>query len=236
MTFNRIRISILILAFGCVIAPAAHAAKDSADAPIPWSETQAGMDETAGRAYEKADKQLNKVYSHLIRQLSPPVADKLKTAEKVWIAYRNAEATFESYNCEGGSVHPMILYGNLEGVTEERTESLKKLSRSQKLPHWSAEQASLQYATDDAKLNMAYRKLSSLVAGEGPGPAEFKAAEKLWIAFRDAEATYESAKFEGLPTYAAARNAVLAKITRDRTAYLNGIIKYGTGFGSGWNG
>lgn len=80
----------------------AHAQTNCADAA-----DQAAMTACADRAYKKSDAELNRTYQAVTARLrdARPLADKLVSAQRAWIAYRDAECSFSSANAEGGSVY-----------------------------------------------------------------------------------------------------------------------------------
>lgn len=81
-------------------------------------ETQMEMNECAGLAYQEADKRLNQVYKQL------PRTPGLVAAEKAWIAFRDAECTYEAQAVEGGSMQPMVYANCLQSLTEDRIKQL----------------------------------------------------------------------------------------------------------------
>jgi uncharacterized protein YecT (DUF1311 family) len=89
-------------------------------------QTQAGLDACADASYKKADAALNSAYKEIVGRLKNNAATTklLVTAQKAWIAYRDAECAFSSSASAGGSIYPMVVSICLEGVTEERTKDL----------------------------------------------------------------------------------------------------------------
>ena len=65
--------------------------------PAPWSGSEVGIDNT------------NKL---------------LQTAQRAWIAFRDAECTYSTADSEGGSIHPMEVSQCLTELTEARTKQL----------------------------------------------------------------------------------------------------------------
>ena len=92
-------------------------------------QSQAEMNREAAENFETADKALNEVYKKLVAKLDDESQAKLKTAQKAWIAFRDAEAEFEAdMGARGGSMWPLIYHGRRAGLTKERTEVLEKLA------------------------------------------------------------------------------------------------------------
>ncbi len=89
--------------------------------------TQTAMNICAVQSRAAADDALNTAYGALVKE--PSMADrldKLRAAERSWVAYRDAECAFEGSGYEGGSMQPMVIEGCAQGLTEHRTAELKK--------------------------------------------------------------------------------------------------------------
>lgn len=83
------------------------------------------MNQQAAAEAEKADAELNKVYKKVVASATDEEAVKLlKTAQKAWIAFRDAEAKFAEDEARGGSMSPLLYYAALERLTRERTKQL----------------------------------------------------------------------------------------------------------------
>ena len=91
-----------------------------------FAQTQLEMNQTAQKKYEKADKELNKVYSILIKSLDKTEAQILIKAQKCWIKFRDSHCEFESSQYEGGSIKPLIYSTCLEELTKKRITELNK--------------------------------------------------------------------------------------------------------------
>jgi len=89
-------------------------------------ETQAAMDQCADAAYRKADDALNKEYQEITRRLKDDTATAklLVSAQKAWIAFRDAECAFSSSANVGGTIYPMVYSYCLERVTSARVKEL----------------------------------------------------------------------------------------------------------------
>jgi uncharacterized protein YecT (DUF1311 family) len=89
-------------------------------------QTQPGLNSCAEANYEKADVALNRAYKEIIRRLKDDAATAklLVTAQKAWIAYRDAECAFSASANAGGTIYPMVMAICLEAVTKERTRAL----------------------------------------------------------------------------------------------------------------
>ena len=91
-----------------------------------FAQTQLEMNQTAQKKYEKADKELNKVYSVLIKSLDKTETQILIKAQKCWIKFRDSHCEFESLQYEGGSIQPLIYSTCLEELTKKRIAELNK--------------------------------------------------------------------------------------------------------------
>lgn len=88
-------------------------------------ETQVEMSACAAAAAKAADTRLNAAYARL--QLTP----ELKSAERAWIAFRDAQCAYEASVYEGGSIQPMTYSLCLERVTKARTAELAALAQDE---------------------------------------------------------------------------------------------------------
>ena len=86
---------------------------------------QNDMNRCAADEYKKADAELNKVYQQLVPKLEGEHKEKLKVAQRAWIAFRDAHCEYEAFAFDGGSMQPLIRYSCLEAVTRERTKQLR---------------------------------------------------------------------------------------------------------------
>ncbi|WP_235041106.1 lysozyme inhibitor LprI family protein [Vreelandella profundi] len=116
------RLSPLFLGMGLLIASGFATASEGCESPT----TQLEMTECSAQAYGAADTELNESYQMLVSQLkdNAPALEKLRTAQRAWIGFRDAECAFESSAVEGGSAQPMVRNGCLEKVTAARIERL----------------------------------------------------------------------------------------------------------------
>ncbi|MDD5394241.1 MAG: lysozyme inhibitor LprI family protein [Thiothrix sp.] len=95
---------------------------------------QMEMNQCAADDYAAADKKLNATWKKLMAQFKSDktATAKLKAAQKAWIAFRDAEIAAQFACDEGdirvcwGSMYPMLVNGELQAMTETRTERLQK--------------------------------------------------------------------------------------------------------------
>ena len=93
--------------------------------PCPNAQSQAEMNDCAGREYKKTDLELNQTYQKLVAMLDADEKAQLKEVETAWIKYRDANCEFVADQYKGGSIRPMILGFCLADVTRNRTTELK---------------------------------------------------------------------------------------------------------------
>jgi uncharacterized protein YecT (DUF1311 family) len=109
----------------------ATGAASAADAPFAHTDcknapTQMEMDYCAGLDFKAADAKLNALYRQMTAKYDPADKEKLKAAEKAWLAYRDAECDYETAQSEGGSIHPMV---ETECATDKTQARIKELER-----------------------------------------------------------------------------------------------------------
>ncbi|MDB6173636.1 MAG: hypothetical protein JWL59_2947 [Chthoniobacteraceae bacterium] len=84
-------------------------------------------------------------------------------------------------------------------------------------------QAQKDFEKADAKLNSVYKKL--IAALDAGGQAKLKAAQRAWIAFRDAEAEFQAdAEARGGSMAPLIRAATAEELTKKRTEQLSVVI------------
>ncbi len=108
-----------------------------ADDPLDCKDPQdqQSMNQCAGLDYEKADKQLNKLWPSIkgsaeendknVDAANGGYTKALIASQKAWLAFRDAECTWEGFQAHGGSMEPMLVNGCLARVTNERIKQLK---------------------------------------------------------------------------------------------------------------
>jgi uncharacterized protein YecT (DUF1311 family) len=96
-----------------------------------FGQTQSEMNSDENQKYLKADKELNQVYSKILKDYKddPVFISKLKIAQNLWIKFRDAEmnALFPENDKQlnYGSVFPMCWSIHLTTLTKERIKTLK---------------------------------------------------------------------------------------------------------------
>jgi uncharacterized protein YecT (DUF1311 family) len=87
--------------------------------------TQMDMDYCAGLDFKAADAQLNALYRQMMAKYDEADREKLKAAEKAWLAYRDAECDYETASSIGGTIHPMVETMCQTDKTKARIKELK---------------------------------------------------------------------------------------------------------------
>jgi uncharacterized protein YecT (DUF1311 family) len=95
-----------------------------------FSQTQFEMNQSANNDFLKADKELNSVYQKIIKEYKSDIKfiKNLKTSQKIWIQFRDAEMKVKFPETEDGyygSVFPMCWSMELTELTKVRTKELK---------------------------------------------------------------------------------------------------------------
>ena len=87
--------------------------------------TTIDMKECASADLQKADKALNATYRKLMAKLDDKISkEKLKKAQKAWIAFRDANAEFGADEVRGGTMEGLIYMGTVTYMTEQREKEL----------------------------------------------------------------------------------------------------------------
>ena len=104
------------------------------DAPNCKNPTaQSEMTQCATLDYEKADKELNQIWPKLKSDAQgsdegtgkSEYLDALLASQRTWIAFRDAECTWQGFEMHGGSGEPMLYYGCLARLTQQRIKQLQ---------------------------------------------------------------------------------------------------------------
>jgi uncharacterized protein YecT (DUF1311 family) len=83
------------------------------------------------KRYETADKELNALYSKAIKSLSKLEQEKLKSAQKAWLTFRDTSFTFViEANKENGSYGNIVISDYKAKFVEKRVLELKYLLSS----------------------------------------------------------------------------------------------------------
>jgi uncharacterized protein YecT (DUF1311 family) len=101
---------------------------------IPQPGTQDALDKGACDQYKVDDRKLNEIYQAILNDKAyageAQFLEALKTAERQWIKYRDAEvdAIYPGQNkkSQWGSVYPMCACSELQRITRQRMEELQR--------------------------------------------------------------------------------------------------------------
>ena len=74
--------------------------------------------------FSAADKKMNAAYQQLLGILDETGKRTLRESQRKWLAWRDAQAEFDSHHLEGGKLRPMERNGSLMKTTEIRTAQL----------------------------------------------------------------------------------------------------------------
>lgn len=107
----------------CIPCAAQH--MNAKDGPCQGPST--GAEETAcfSDALKKSDVELNKKYKRVESVLDGSELVKLRTAQRIWLQFRDANCEAEHELYSGGSAAPMVKLACLEAMTRHRTEELQ---------------------------------------------------------------------------------------------------------------
>ena len=95
---------------------------------IGRAQNQNEMNRQAEEGFVAADARLNKVYQQLTNKLDAEAVEKLKVAQRAWVAFRDAQAALQAdLEARGGSMTLMIYSGTQAALTKARTKDLETL-------------------------------------------------------------------------------------------------------------
>ncbi len=121
--------------FLVLVSLALPAAAQQVDCPNTM--VQMELNQCAYQDWEAADAQLNAAYMRALTLLQGwddalPEDERggalsLKQAQRAWITFRDKACAAEAYGMKGGSAEPLVVYGCMRKLTEERTAHLTAL-------------------------------------------------------------------------------------------------------------
>lgn len=123
---RRLALAVIAAAFLVPFGGPAHA--DECAAP----ETQTEINICAGKDFEKADARLNRVYKRLRKEIehNPDYINALVTAQRAWIALRDADCAFQTIGSQGGSIRPTLVSECQAEYSRRRANQLAKYAKS----------------------------------------------------------------------------------------------------------
>lgn len=97
------------------------------DADCGNAKTTAAMRSCENGRYQKADKNLNAIYTELASRLDSTGRQKLVAAQTAWIRFRDANTDFQADIARGGTISPLVKITALADMTETRIAELKQI-------------------------------------------------------------------------------------------------------------
>ena len=122
----------LVVTCACLLLPLAARAQQPEGSCFDKATTQLESNDCASRQYQEADAELNRVYKAILEKYKkdPLFIEKLRSAQRAWLAYRDAEIDAKYPHAgEGnyyGSIFPMCDSLYRAQLTEERTRKLRE--------------------------------------------------------------------------------------------------------------
>ncbi|KZM51346.1 hypothetical protein OA90_05785 [Labrenzia sp. OB1] len=110
---------------------AGASAQQTAENACENAQTQLELNECSARAYQSADSALNEAYKaamDVVKDWSPESQEKLRSAQRSWIGYRDKACLVYQYP-ESGSITPLLINDCLRKITTDRTDDLKALAQ-----------------------------------------------------------------------------------------------------------
>lgn len=90
------------------------------------AQSNAEMREQASVILDRSDKAMNQAYQKLLGILNDEGKKRLRESQRAWLAFRDAQAGFDSHHMAGGTGESLERLGSLNGLTEERTKRLQE--------------------------------------------------------------------------------------------------------------
>lgn len=75
-------------------------------------------------AHDAADARLNERYKTLMARLGKDDQDRLRDAQRAWVAFRDKQCAFETASYSTGSIYPLLVTNCLTELTQQRTATL----------------------------------------------------------------------------------------------------------------
>ena len=98
------------------------------EAYIKGMQTQTEMTRSAVTALEQADRNLNTTFKQLLGKLDKQSRAKLLTAQRAWLAYRDADALLTGdIDARGGTMQGMLVALRKRELTISRTADFKRM-------------------------------------------------------------------------------------------------------------
>jgi len=141
-------------------------------------QTQAEMNATAREHFARADADLNKTYQAVLKKLPDAESkQKLKEAQRAWIASRDAEATRAADEVRDGSMAPTLRYETMTQLTRHRIKQLETRLTSNAAP--DERDASTPSPTPTATSSASAQESDKEPAAAAPNPGSVS-PDKKW--------------------------------------------------------
>lgn len=133
---------VAVCAAALVFAAGASRAQDGDDVNCDDPVTQPELTYCAHLDYEAADADLNAIWPDVVAAAKlrdedvaemakergvPTTLEALRTAQRAWIAWRDAQCEYESYDVFGGTAQPMVGSACLARLTQDRVAFFKSV-------------------------------------------------------------------------------------------------------------
>lgn len=89
--------------------------------------TQAAMNQLAIDEFNQAEAEMNKIYEQVLNVLSIGRKWQLEEVQNQWVDFRQKQVSFLAKNFQGGSIFPLIYYSEMNSLTNQRINELKKI-------------------------------------------------------------------------------------------------------------
>jgi uncharacterized protein YecT (DUF1311 family) len=86
--------------------------------------TQLAMNECAGKKLQESDQKLNAAYRALLAKVSKQGGEQLRKTQRAWLAWRDAQCTFDTMGTHDGSVNPMVHTMCIDELTQQQAKRL----------------------------------------------------------------------------------------------------------------
>jgi uncharacterized protein YecT (DUF1311 family) len=88
--------------------------------------TTAAMRTCEASRYAAAQRELDAAYQGLMDHIDSGQKVKLRTTQRAWLRFRDANSDFQASLVQGGTLAPLIRIAALAEMTKTRTEELRK--------------------------------------------------------------------------------------------------------------
>lgn len=120
--------------FACLLAVRIASPALAQDIDCETAMAQQELNACAEQDWEAADADLNDAYKRAMAEMKDMdanmpedlqgAADALRDAQRAWITYRDANCLHAGFPMRGGSAEPLLVYGCMAQMTEDRTAEL----------------------------------------------------------------------------------------------------------------